>query len=106
MALCDFSLFPKIKRTLKGHRFTNIDDIKSASLEELKAIPKIEFENCFRDWRKCWHKYIISSRDYFKGDNIDVDNKYFFLKKTLIPIIFLTHFVYYIKYASFLLVDC
>ena len=32
-----------------GHRFTAIDDIKSASLKELKAIPKIEFEKCFKD---------------------------------------------------------
>ena len=49
MAPCDFFLFPKIKRTLKGRRFTAIDDIKSASLKELKAIPKIEFEKCFED---------------------------------------------------------
>ena len=50
MASCDFLLFPKIKRTLKGRRFTAIDDIKSASLKELKAIPKIEFEKCIEDW--------------------------------------------------------
>ena len=29
MAPCDFFLFPKIKRTLKGRRFTAIDDIKA-----------------------------------------------------------------------------
>ena len=49
MAPCDFFLFPKIKRTLKGSRFTAIDDIKSASLKELKAIPKIELEKYFED---------------------------------------------------------
>ena len=38
MAPYDFFLFPKIKRTLKGRRFTAIDDIRSASLKELKAI--------------------------------------------------------------------
>jgi hypothetical protein len=43
MDSCDFFLFQKIKKTLKGRRFTSIDDIKSASLNELKAIPKIEF---------------------------------------------------------------
>ena len=35
MAPSDFFLFPKIKRTLKGRRFTAIDDIKSASLKRL-----------------------------------------------------------------------
>jgi hypothetical protein len=44
MASCGFFLFPKMKETSKGRRFTSIDDIKSASLNELKAIPKIEFE--------------------------------------------------------------
>ena len=48
MAACDFVLFSKITRTLKGRRFTAIDDIKSASLKELKAIRKIEFEKCFK----------------------------------------------------------
>ena len=38
MAPYDFFLFPKIKRILKGRRSTAIDDIKSASLKELKAI--------------------------------------------------------------------
>ena len=73
MVPCDFFLFSKIKRTLKGRRFTAIDDIKSASLKELKAMPKIEFEKFFEDWKKCWHKCIISNGDYIKGDNINVD---------------------------------
>ena len=73
MAPCDFFLFPKIKRTLKGHCFTDIDDIKSASLKELKAIPKIEFDKCFEDWKKLWHKFIISNGGYFEGDNINID---------------------------------
>ena len=73
MAPCDFFLFPKIKKTLKGRRFTAIYDIKSASLKQLKAIPKIEFEKCFEDWKKRWHKCTIYNRDYFEGDNINVD---------------------------------
>ncbi|KAF0747468.1 histone-lysine N-methyltransferase SETMAR-like [Aphis craccivora] len=43
--MCDFFLFPKIKRTFKGHHFTVIN-IKSALLKVLKAILKIEFEKC------------------------------------------------------------
>jgi histone-lysine N-methyltransferase SETMAR len=73
MAPCDFFLFPKIKRTLKGRRFTSIDDIKSESVKELKAITKIEFQKCFEDWKKRWHKCIISEGDYFEGDKIDID---------------------------------
>ena len=73
MATCDFFLFPKIERTLKGRRLTVIDDIKSVSLKELKVIRKIEFEKCFEDWKKRWHNCIISNGDYSEGDNINVD---------------------------------
>ena len=73
MAPCYFSLFPKIKRILKGRRFTAIDDIKNAPLKELKAIPKINFEKCFEDWKKRWQKCIIFNGEYFEGDNINVD---------------------------------
>lgn len=73
MAPCDFFLFPKIKRTLKGRRFASIDDIKGESLKELKAITKIEFQKCFEDWKKRWHKCIVSKGDYFEGDKIDID---------------------------------
>jgi hypothetical protein len=63
MAPCDFLLFPKMKKTLKGCCFTS-------KLNELKAIPKIEFEKCFKDWRKHWHKWIVSNRDYFEDDEL------------------------------------
>lgn len=59
MAPCDFFLFPKLKRILKGRRFANIEEIKTESLEKLKAIPKIAFQKCFEDWKKRWHKCII-----------------------------------------------
>ncbi|KYN41646.1 hypothetical protein ALC56_03947 [Trachymyrmex septentrionalis] len=48
-------------------------EIKAASLEELKAIPKSAFQKCFDDWKKRWHKCIVSEGDYFEGDNIILD---------------------------------
>ena len=41
-------LFPKLKKTMKGH-FATIDDIKTESLKELKAIPNSEFQKCFKN---------------------------------------------------------
>jgi len=52
MAPCNFFLFPKLKKTMKGRRFANIDEIKTESLKELNAIPKSEFQKCFQDWKK------------------------------------------------------
>ena len=73
LAPCDFFLSPKLKRPMKGRRFTTIEEIKTASLEELKTIPKSAYEKCFEDWKKRWHKGIVSEGDYFEGGNINID---------------------------------
>ncbi|CAH2087363.1 unnamed protein product [Euphydryas editha] len=46
-APCDFWLFSKLKRPLRGNRFDSIEDIKRESLRALKAIPEIDFNNCY-----------------------------------------------------------
>ena len=72
LALCDFFLFPILKRPMKGRRFATIEEIKTESLRELKDIPKSAYQKCFEDWKKRWPKYIISEGDYFEGDNIEI----------------------------------
>ena len=72
LAPCDFFLFPKLKRPMKGRRFATIEEIKTESLRELKDIPKSAYQKCFKDWKKRWHKCIISEGDYFEGDNIEI----------------------------------
>ncbi|UYV64811.1 K02A2.6-like [Cordylochernes scorpioides] len=72
LAPCDFFLFPKLKRPMKGRRYATLDEIKTASKEELKKIKKKkkDFLKCFEDWKNRWHKCIISHGDYFEGDKI------------------------------------
>ncbi|UYV76008.1 hypothetical protein LAZ67_13002114 [Cordylochernes scorpioides] len=72
MTPCDFFLFPKLKRPMKGRRYAMLDEIKTASKEELKKIFKNDFLKCFEDWKNCWHKCIISHGDYFEGDKIGI----------------------------------
>ena len=72
LAPCDFFLFPRLKRPMKGRRFATIEEIKTESLRELKDIPKSAYQKCFEDWRKCWHKCIISEGDCFEGHNIEI----------------------------------
>ncbi|UYV63819.1 K02A2.6-like, partial [Cordylochernes scorpioides] len=52
LAPCDFFLFPKLKRPMKGRRYATLDEIKTASKEELKKILKNDFLKCFEDWKK------------------------------------------------------
>ncbi|UYV74404.1 hypothetical protein LAZ67_11003429 [Cordylochernes scorpioides] len=70
LAPCDFFLFPKQKRPMKGRRYATLDEIKTASKEELKNILKNYFLKCFEDWKNRWHKCLISHGDYFEGDKI------------------------------------
>ncbi|KYN38529.1 hypothetical protein ALC56_07106 [Trachymyrmex septentrionalis] len=72
LAPCDFFLFPKLKRPMKGRRYATIEEIKTASKEELNKITKNNFLKCFEDWKKRWHKCIISDGDYYEGDKIDI----------------------------------
>jgi hypothetical protein len=46
LALCDFWLFPKLKTTLKGHRFSDIADIQGHATTILHSIPEEEFQKC------------------------------------------------------------
>ncbi|CAH2096444.1 unnamed protein product [Euphydryas editha] len=71
-APCDFWLFSKLKRPLRGNRFDSIEDIKRESLRSFKAIPEIDFNNCFEEWKKRWQKCIAAGGDYFEGDEIDL----------------------------------
>ncbi|UYV78290.1 hypothetical protein LAZ67_16000864 [Cordylochernes scorpioides] len=72
LAPCDFFLFPKLKRPMKGRRYATLDEIKTASQEELKKILKNDFLKCFEDWKNRWHKCIISHGNYFEGDKIGI----------------------------------
>ncbi|UYV62489.1 hypothetical protein LAZ67_2000778 [Cordylochernes scorpioides] len=70
LAPCDFLLFPKLKRPTKRRRYATLNEIKTASKEELRKILKNDFLKCFEDWKNRWHKRIISHGDYFEGDKI------------------------------------
>ncbi|UYV74924.1 hypothetical protein LAZ67_12001815 [Cordylochernes scorpioides] len=67
LAPCDFFLFPKLKRPMKGQRYATLDEIKMASKERVKN----DFLKCFEDWKNRWYKCIISHGDYFDGDKIE-----------------------------------
>lgn len=34
--------------------------------------PKNEFLKCFENWKKRWHKGIMSKNDYFEWDKVDI----------------------------------
>jgi [histone H3]-lysine36 N-dimethyltransferase SETMAR len=73
LAPCDFWLFSKLKRPLRGNRFESIEEIKRESLDALNAIPSDDFAACFEEWERRWHKCIGAGGDYFEGDDNILD---------------------------------
>ena len=72
LASCDFWLFPKLKRPLRGTRFESIVEIKIESKKALMAIPEKDYLVCFEDWKIRWYKCISSRGDYFEGDKMNL----------------------------------
>ena len=62
-----FWMFPKLKMAPKGKRFNDIEMIQSNATRELKAIPKSEFQDCFKKQKHRWNRVIQSRGDYFEG---------------------------------------
>jgi hypothetical protein len=60
----DSSLFPKVKKILKGRHF---DDIRNTTMATLKIIPQNQFQNFFERWTKRWHQCIASQEEYLQG---------------------------------------
>ena len=67
IAPCDFWLFPKLKKPLKGQQFYHKTTVENNATSVLKAIPKSEFQDCFEKGKHRWNRVIQSSGDYFEG---------------------------------------
>lgn len=73
LAPCDFFLFDRVKKPLRGTRFNSRKEVMEKSKTALMAIPTIEFQKCFESWIKRWHKCVAVDGEYFEGDNITFD---------------------------------
>ncbi|UYV82512.1 hypothetical protein LAZ67_21002631 [Cordylochernes scorpioides] len=77
LAPCDFFLFPKLKRPMKGRRYPTLNEIKTASKEELKKILKYDFLKRFGNKKNRWHKCMRHLRALHwirpQQDKIDID---------------------------------
>jgi histone-lysine N-methyltransferase SETMAR len=71
LAPSEFFLFPKLKSTLKGHRFESIEAIKTNSLANLRSIPKPGFQEYFRTVKKRSQRCRQSRGEYFEGDKAE-----------------------------------
>ena len=67
LAPCDFFLFPRLKKRMKGRRFDYVEDIQANAMRQLRAIKKSDYQRCFRQWQERWNKCIQAQGHYFEG---------------------------------------
>lgn len=67
LAPADFFLFPKLKNSLKGTRFQDVEAIKKTVTSLLKSIPKEDFKTSFRNLYSRAQTCITADGDYFES---------------------------------------
>jgi hypothetical protein len=67
LAPCDFFLFPRMKKMLKGKRFAYVEEVKKKTTEALKCITLQEFQDCFEKWKTRLEWCIASNGQCFEG---------------------------------------
>ena len=63
---CDFFLFPRIKKELKGERFDKVENLARAVQAVVEGIPKEDYE---KSWRNRLERCIEFNGEYFEGIN-------------------------------------
>ncbi len=72
LAPCDFFLFPRLKKGLRGRRFGTMQAMKQAVKAELKLIPQEEFSKAIDQLVVRWTKCIEAKGEYFEGRHINI----------------------------------
>jgi histone-lysine N-methyltransferase SETMAR len=72
LAASDFFLFPRIKNTLKGEHFDDIDESKSNTAIDLNGISEDDFQACFQSRKTCMQRCVHAEGDYFESDHIQL----------------------------------
>ena len=67
LAPCDFFLFPTMKKTLEGKRFTTVEEVKTSSREAFNNIELQQFQRCFTQWEKNWTSVLPPMESILKG---------------------------------------
>ena len=67
LTLCDFCLFPKLEKNLKGCHYETIE-IKEAVTKVIDMLTQEYFYGAFQKLLEWYNKCLAAGGDYFKGD--------------------------------------
>ena len=66
---CDFFLFAKVKKRLRGILFNDDNETLTALEQAIDSLTKEDFKTCLEDWFIRMHKCIDAEGQYFKKIN-------------------------------------
>ncbi|UYV74922.1 hypothetical protein LAZ67_12001810 [Cordylochernes scorpioides] len=66
LAPCDFFLFPRLKREMKGKHWETVENIQHHVTTFLRSIPVEEFQGAFQSWQTRLRKCIDAGGMYFE----------------------------------------
>jgi hypothetical protein len=49
-----------------------VENIQTAVTDQLKVIPVLEFQHCYKEWKKRLQRCVASKGSYFEDDNIEL----------------------------------
>jgi hypothetical protein len=58
LAPCDFFLFPKVKTSMWGEHFGDVENVNNETTRLLKNLTSQDMQHCFLQWKKHWAKCI------------------------------------------------
>lgn len=73
LAPCDFFLFPRLKRDLRGVRFRNIQEMQAGVNRVLCNVTKQEFAAAVDSLAERWMKCVKAQGSYFEGMHLQID---------------------------------
>ena len=69
LSSCDFFLFAKLKKQLRGIRFNDDNEMVTVLEQAIDSLTKKDFKSCFEDWFIRIHKCIDAEGQYFEKIN-------------------------------------
>ncbi len=64
----DFWFYHRVKKTLKGRRFRNLDELEEAADQAIGQIPSKEYRHCMlHSWPVRWTRCVHHNGAYFEG---------------------------------------
>ncbi len=80
LAPSDYFLFPCIKNNLRGHKFQNLQDMRTGVLRTIRSIPQEQFMIAIRTLPFRWMKCVKAKGEYFEGHHLEVSPEDFGLE--------------------------